>query len=98
MGRYDVVSEYATVLLPAMITAPEKGCGKTVLLSAIGRLVKKPLSTSNISPAALFRAVDAWQLTLIIDEADAFLKENEELGGILNSGQHDTRTLFAPWR
>lgn len=79
-------SEYATVLPLAMITAPEKGCGKTVLLSTIARLARKSLSTSNISPAALFRAVDAWQPTLIIDEADAFLKENEELRGILNSG------------
>lgn len=79
-------SEYATVLPLAAITAPEKGCGKTVLLSAIGRLVKKPLSTSNISPAALFRAVDAWRPTLLVDEADTFLRENEELRGILNSG------------
>lgn len=76
----------ATVLPLAMITAPEKGCGKTVLLASLGRLSRRALSTSNISPAALFRAVDAWHPTLMIDEADTFVRENEELRGLLNSG------------
>lgn len=76
----------ATVLPLALITAPEKGCGKTVLLAAMGRLSRRALSTSNISPAALFRAVDAWHPTLLIDEADTFVRENEELRGLLNSG------------
>jgi putative DNA primase/helicase len=34
----------------------------------------------------VYRAIDAWQPTLLIDEADAFLKDNEELRGIINSG------------
>lgn len=70
----------------AIITAPEKRCGKTLLLSLLGRLVARPITASNISPAALFRSIDAWKPTLLIDEADAFMKENEELRGLLNSG------------
>jgi putative DNA primase/helicase len=70
----------------AVITAPEKRCGKTLLLSFLGRLVARPITASNISPAALFRAIDAWSPTLLIDEADAFMQENEELRGLLNSG------------
>ena len=70
----------------AVITAPDKRCGKTQLLSLLGRLVARPLVASNISPAALFRAIDAWKPTLLVDEADAFMRENEELRGLLNCG------------
>lgn len=70
----------------AVITAPEKRCGKSLLLSLIGQLVARPITASNITPAALFRTIDAWRPTLLIDEADAFMKDNEELRGLLNSG------------
>jgi putative DNA primase/helicase len=70
----------------AVITAPEKRCGKSQLLFVLMRLVKRALAASNISPAALFRCIDAWAPTLLIDEADAFMRENEELRGLLNCG------------
>ncbi|HKQ05765.1 MAG TPA: DUF3631 domain-containing protein [Blastocatellia bacterium] len=68
------------------ITSPEKRCGKTTLLNLFPALVPRPLSTSNITPSALFRTVEKHCPTLLIDEADSFLKDNEELRGILNSG------------
>jgi putative DNA primase/helicase len=40
---------------------------------------------SNISPAALFRAVEKFSPTLLIDEADTVTRDNEELRCILNS-------------
>ncbi|WP_137820941.1 DUF3631 domain-containing protein [Pseudomonas sp. D(2018)] len=70
----------------ANITAPEKRCGKTVMLGALARLVCRPLAVSNIAPAALFRALELWTPTLLIDEVDAFLSEHEEARGILNAG------------
>jgi putative DNA primase/helicase len=70
----------------AVITAPEKRCGKSQLLTVLGKLSRRPMVASNISPAALFRVIDAWQPTLMIDEADAFMRDNEELRGIINSG------------
>jgi Protein of unknown function (DUF3631) len=70
----------------AAITAPEKRCGKSQLLFLMGRLSSRPLAASNITPAALFRAIEAWRPTLLIDEADAFMRENEELRGLLNCG------------
>jgi Protein of unknown function (DUF3631) len=69
-----------------VITAPEKRCGKSLMLSLMGRLSRRSLAASNITPAALFRAIEAWQPTLMIDEADAFMRENEELRGLLNCG------------
>lgn len=77
----------------AVITSPEKRCGKSQMLTLMGKLVCRPIIASNISPAALFRAIDAWQPTLLVDEADAFMHENEELRGILNCG-HTRDTAY----
>ena len=68
------------------ITSPEKRCGKTTLLDVLSHLVQRPLPTSNATTAAIFRVVEMQHPTLLIDEADTFLKENGELRGILNSG------------
>jgi putative DNA primase/helicase len=70
----------------AIITAPEKRCGKSQLLFLLGLLSARAITASSISPAALFRTIDAWKPTLFIDEVDALLKDNEELRGLLNSG------------
>jgi putative DNA primase/helicase len=68
------------------ITSPEKGCGKTTTLDVLAELVAHPLPTSNASVAAVFRIIEMAAPTLLIDEADTFLKENDELRGILNTG------------
>jgi putative DNA primase/helicase len=68
------------------ITSPTPECGKTTCLTLLGALVPRPCPASNITAAALFRAVEKWQPTLLIDEADTFLKNSDELRGILNSG------------
>lgn len=70
----------------AVITAPEKRCGKTQMLDIIGRMSRRPIQASNLSPSSLFRSIEMWQPTLLIDEADAWLKDNEELRGLLNAG------------
>lgn len=70
----------------ANITAPEKRCGKTVMLSALGKLAYRPMQASDIATAALFRSIELWSPTLLIDEVDAFLRDNEEARGILNAG------------
>ena len=68
------------------ITSPEKGCGKTTLLDVLSHIAARPLSTANATAAAIFRVVEACRPTLLIDEADTFLSDNEELRGVLNSG------------
>lgn len=77
-------ADHAPVLA---ITSPEKRCGKTTLLHVITAVVPVPLSTANISAAAVFRAVERWRPTLLIDEADTFLcGDDDTLRGVLNSG------------
>lgn len=67
-------------------TSPVKRSGKTSLLTVLSALVPRPLFTSNITTAALFRAIDKFHVTLLIDEADSFLEMSEDLRGVLNSG------------
>jgi len=70
-----------------LATSSEKRCGKTLLLSLLIKLSNKAMPSSNISPSSLFRAIEKWGWTLLIDEADRSLKYNDELLGIINSGQ-----------
>ena len=85
--------EHVDIVPIAAINAPDKQCGKTQLLTFIGRTCRRNLPASNISPAAMFRAIEKWNPTLTIDEADTFLSANEELRGIINSG-HTRDTAF----
>lgn len=68
------------------VLSPTKRCGKTTLLTVIRRLVPRPLPSSNITEAALFRVIEKTRPTLLIDEADSFLGMRDEMRGILNSG------------
>jgi putative DNA primase/helicase len=68
------------------VVSPERGCGKTTLLDLVGRLVYRPLLASNLSAAATYRVIARHLPTLIVDEADTFLRDNEELRGVLNAG------------
>lgn len=70
------------------IQSPQKGSGKTTLLDWLTRSVPRPLPASHATTAAIFRVIEKLQPTLLIDEADAFLKNNEQMRALLNSG-HD---------
>src|SRR6516164_3639408 len=69
-----------------VLVSPTKRCGKTSVLILLFYLTPKSELASNITAAALFRYIEAVRPTLLIDEADSFVKDNEELRGILNSG------------
>lgn len=77
------------------ITSATMGCGKSRLMSVLRHLVARPLATSNASPASVFRSVELWHPTLLVDEGDTFLKLHDELRGILNSGHtRDTAAVL----
>ncbi len=92
--------EVADVSTRLAMLSPKKRCGKTTLLRVLGLLSIRPLSTSNISPAAIFRTIDQLHPTLLLDEGDTFAgratkqsERSEEIRGILNSG-HTKDTAF----
>jgi len=69
------------------ITSPVKRCGKSTLLAILDYTCRRPLKADNISASGVFRVVEALRpLTMLLDEADTFARENEELRGVLNSG------------
>ncbi len=76
-----------------LITSPTKRCGKTTLIETLEGLTYRALVVSNLTPAAVFRVIDKYAPTLLADEADAGMKENEDLRGIFNAG-HTRRTAF----
>ena len=88
---WTYVVERSTVAPLLVLTSPTKRCGKTTLLRLIGAVCPRVLPASHISPAALFRVIEEQRPTLLIDEADTFAKDNEELRGVLNAGH--TRDL-----
>lgn len=69
-----------------VLVSPTKRCGKTSVLILLNFLTPRSELSSNITAPALFRYIEHVRPTLLIDEADSFVKDNEELRGILNSG------------
>jgi len=92
------------------INSAEKQSGKTTLLDIISHLVPRRLFASSITSSVLFRTVDEHKPSLLIDEADTFIAEHDELRGILNAshckdtssvlrsvGDHYETRMFATW-
>lgn len=80
-----------------LINAPEKACGKTQLLTVVGRLVPRPAQAAGISPSVLFRMIEKYKPTLLVDEIETVLtREAEDLRGLFNAGH--TRDSAFVWR
>ena len=74
-------------ILPLLeITSPDLRCGKTKFLTVLGWLVHQPLGTSNISAASLFRVIEKWAPTMLVDEYDSFGKDKEDIRNVINAG------------
>jgi Protein of unknown function (DUF3631) len=69
-----------------MFVSPEPRCGKSTALSLIYRTGPRTAMASNISTAAVYRYIERMRPTLLLDEAETFVSESEELRGVLNSG------------
>jgi putative DNA primase/helicase len=69
-----------------VLVSPTKRCGKTSALIILYYLTPRSELASNITPSATFRYIEDVHPTLLIDEADSFVKDNEEMRGVLNSG------------
>ncbi len=84
----------AVDILPILlVTSPEEDCGKSTLLKLILYLSNRPIPASNISAAAIYRTIGDNHPTLILDEADTYLKEDEAMRGVINSG-HERQLAY----
>ncbi len=70
------------------ITSATKRCGKSLLMEVLATLVIRPRPVSgHITSAALFRTIERYVPTLLLDEVDTYFGDNPELRGILNGSQ-----------
>ena len=68
------------------VTSPTKGCGKTTVLRFLNKVVRRPKRAGSISPAALFRVVEQFQPTILLDETEKYIEHGSDLHALLNEG------------
>nr|WP_159675806.1 DUF3631 domain-containing protein [Enhydrobacter sp. AX1] len=83
---FTYLTDISDIAPIAWITAPERQCGKSTLLGLFDRVVNKPMAFNNITQAVLYRVMEQFKPTLLIDEIDTSLKDKNELLGIVNAG------------
>jgi hypothetical protein len=70
--------------------SPEPGSGKTRSLELLELLVHQGRHVLSMTPAALFRVVEAERPTILLDEVDAIFgpkaKDHEDLRALINAG------------
>ncbi len=102
--------DHAACLPLLVFFSATKRCGKTTALEVVSRLALKALPASTITSAALFRVVEKFRPTLVLDEADSIFKENEDLRTLVNasfsrtaayaircSGEDQEPRIFSTW-
>ncbi len=77
-------------------TSPEKRCGKSTALSVVSALTPRAMPAVNISASVLFRVIEKYKPTILIDEADTFLEDRVEMRGMINGG-HNRLNAYV-WR
>lgn len=65
---------------PYMALIAPKSSGKTQVMNAIRETAYRAFSTTSVTPAALFRSVELWNITLCIDEAQDIINSKTEAG------------------
>lgn len=86
--EYHVLAAWtmASWLVDDFTTCPYIACiapmssGKTQVLEAIRQTAYRSYNVASVTPAAIFRAIEAWSLTLCIDEAEHQMNSNTESG------------------
>jgi uncharacterized protein DUF3631/CHC2-type zinc finger protein len=84
---HDEVAIHSPILL---ITSAQPECGKTTTLNLVSFLAPRALASVEISRAALYRSIQLWRPSFIIDEFDNVLSSKDgdaaELRSVINSG------------
>jgi len=73
--------------------SPVPECGKTVNQSIVAKLIPKPLEGSSLTEAVVFRVVEKFQPTLLVDEAADVLIARPELLSLLRAS-HQRNKAF----
>jgi DNA polymerase I-like protein with 3'-5' exonuclease and polymerase domains len=74
-------------LLPMLhFRSPTRGCGKSTALDLMEFLVARPFMVGNISASSLFRLIPRYQLVMLLDEAQDYVKPDTDIASILDGG------------
>ena len=69
------------------ITAPTKQCGKTTLVNLVALFVRQRLIVAGrVSAAYIYRAIDRFRPTFIVDESQAIFRKSPDVEDIFNAG------------
>src|SRR5262249_48475713 len=71
-----------------------KGCGKTTVLRVLNKVARRPKRAGSISPPALFRAVQQFQPTLLLDETEKYIEHGSDLHALINEGHCKGATVL----
>jgi putative DNA primase/helicase len=88
---FSYLLDIAVCAIRIAFLSPTKRCGKSRAMQVLELLSRRALASSSISPAAVYRTIDALgdaSCTLLIDEADTFVGKangDSDLVGILNA-------------
>jgi putative DNA primase/helicase len=76
------------------IISPTPACGKSTLLKVLLGLCRSAWIVARISPSAFARALNIQRRTMLLDEGDAFLRDNEVMRNVLDGASDpDTATI-----
>jgi len=78
------------------VTSAEPESGKSTTLGVISFLLRRCVSSVEISEAALYRAIELWQPSFAIDEFDSVLAGDDKTGlrSVINSGHTRGQTVI----
>jgi hypothetical protein len=68
------------------VTSPTKGCGKTTVLRLLNLIARRPKRAGSITSSALFRVVEQFHPTIILDETEKYIEHGTDLHALLNEG------------
>lgn len=80
MASY-LVDDFKTV--PYLLFIAPKESGKSQAMRIINALAYRAFLAASVTPSALFRAIELWKITLLIDEAETQIQSETESGQAL---------------
>src|SRR5262245_58268832 len=82
----DWIHKHSTYSPILGVTSAEPNSGKSTLMGVISFLVRRPFVSVGATSAVIFRSIEKWDPTFVLDEADDAFKENPDLRQVINSG------------
>lgn len=87
------VFELFEVCPKCIITAPTEAAGKSRLATVMGCMCNRPETSVRISAAAMIRIVDQERPTLVIAEADAWMKQSDDHRAVINASHERSEAV-----